>query len=217
MTWLAALRRRWSAIRRADDAGITLIEVVVSLTIMSITMAIFTTGIVSIFRAQNKTESASTAQTRVNLAFLRLDKQLRYASDISSPGQYNSNWRVEYLLTNAGTAECIQLQLDVASGELQQRSWDQGTISTRTAWTRLAADVSAPVAPDDTRPFVLVPADATSALERLEVRLIATSGAGAALTKAKTDVTFTAMNTTVGSTTSSSSSTDVCAEGRNVP
>src|SRR5207247_108877 len=120
-------RRHRRPLARPDkDAGITLVEVVVALSIMAFAMTMFTTGILQVFRAQNKTDSASNAQTRVNLAFLRLDKELRYSSDVSSPGKYNSvNWRVEYLITNSGTAECNQLQLDVASGELQHRTWTQ--------------------------------------------------------------------------------------------
>jgi type II secretory pathway pseudopilin PulG len=215
MKWVGAGRSRHSLVRISGDAGITLVEVVVAVSIMAVAMSIFTTGIVQIYRAENKTESASNAQSAVNLAFLRLDRELRYASDISSPGQYNlKNWRVEYLVTNSGTALCNQLQLDVDRNELQRRSWSQGTIDPTNppAWARVAAGVRAPEAPDDVHPFVL---NTSFAFKRLEVRLIATSGSGATKSTAKTDVTFTAMNSTV-SGTSTTPSTDVCTEGRDV-
>ena len=96
----------------ADDRGFTMTEIVVTMTVMSVVMAIFTGGIVQMFKASNKSESLAASQAQNNIAFLRLDKQIRYASGISTPGTVNSAPYVEYLLSSTGTATCYELRLE---------------------------------------------------------------------------------------------------------
>ena len=69
---------------RDDESGVTLIELVVSMTIMAVMMTVFTTAVVQMYQAANKTESMSNAQAELNNVFLRLDRIVRYAAGISN-------------------------------------------------------------------------------------------------------------------------------------
>jgi prepilin-type N-terminal cleavage/methylation domain-containing protein len=194
----------------SGDAGLTLIELVVSMLIMSIFMVMFTGGILQMYRAANKTESATVAQAQVNLVFLRLDREVRYASGISLPGTYLGDWYVEYVNTSSGTAVCTGLRLNVASGQLQRRTWSELAAPAPTAapdptsWRSLASDVTSV-----TQPFTFLPADDTASFQRLELDIASTSGAGTTGSTRRTDITFTALNTSLTTT-----SDTVCSEGR---
>ena len=190
--------------RCRDDEGLTLIEVVVSLTVMAVFMAMFTTSILQMYRSANSSEATVLAQSQVNLAFLKLDKQIRYAAGISQPGtgSSTSDPYVEYLTTDGTTATCHQMRLD--SSTLWWRSWtDASGTSPGSTWTPLVSGVSG------STPFVYTAPTDSAAFQRLEVTLTASSGAGSTARSKKTDITFTALNTNRGST----ALTD-CAVGR---
>ncbi len=197
---VGALRERLRA-AATDDRGFTMTEIVVTMTVMSVVMAIFTGGIVQMFNTSDKSESLAASQAQNNIAFLRLDKQIRYASGISTPGAVNSAPYVEYLLSSTGTATCYELRLKDA--KLQQRVWVQGTSASGSPWTVLASGVTS------TQPFTYLAANATFNFQRLRLRLTATYGGNKTLSAANTDITFTAVNTTLGT-----SSAAVCTEGR---
>jgi prepilin-type N-terminal cleavage/methylation domain-containing protein len=194
----------------ARDAGITLIEVVVSMTIMAIIMVIFSSSVTRMFGAANRTESQSVAQSQINTLFLRLDKEIRYASGISLPKDVSGTWYAEYLTTNTGTALCTQLRL-TPTGTLSRRTWvkKESAAPEPTPWTPLAEGVAAPAGG---QPFTLLAADATSNFHRLRVTLTAAAGAGASATARDTTITFTALNTSLSTTSSAT-----CTEGRSIP
>lgn len=190
---------------RPDDAGVTLIEIVVSMSIMSIFLAILTGGMVQLFRSSNAVMTTSAAHAQLNTAFMRLDKQIRYAAGISTPGTAGGDQYVEYVSTNTGTAICTELRLDVAGRQLQQRTWTEGASPLApTGWIPLASDVTG------SAPFTFSAADATFNFQRLELKLVDTP---AGLTTGRQlDVTFTAVNTSL-----STVSATRCTAGRAVP
>ncbi|GAA1821758.1 hypothetical protein GCM10009682_47510 [Luedemannella flava] len=189
--------------RARGDDGVTLVEVMVSVTLMSIVLTMVTVGVLQINRVVNKNESIAAAQSRVAIAFARLDTEIRYASAIGTPGTVGADPYVEYLVTNTGTSVCVQLRLRVSARQLQQRSWPLG--GTPGSWLPLISDVSSAT------PFTRFAPDATYLTQRLRVDLTATYGSGAALARKQTNVTFTALNS------SQFSPSDACVEGRQVP
>jgi hypothetical protein len=193
--------------RPAGDRGATMIDMVVAMTLMSIFMSLFTGGVVRMFRSANRTQALTAAQTQVTNTFLRLDKEIRYAAGISTPGPVGADSYVEYVTSFTGTAMCTELRLNVASGQLQRRTWQQGVLPlVPSAWIPMATSVSS------TQPFTFLAADATFNFQRLQLKLDATSGGGPATAARRTDVTFTALNTTLAT-----SSATACTEGRSVP
>ncbi|GII24527.1 prepilin-type N-terminal cleavage/methylation domain-containing protein [Planosporangium mesophilum] len=186
--------------RGTDDSGITLIEVVVSMSIMSFLMAIFTVGIVQLYRSANHTESLSTAASQLNTVFIRLDDEIRYATAISRPGSTGAGYYVEYLTTSPGSRTCTQLRLNTAAQQLQMRTWPQESPAQATTWRPIASGVGADA---NQPPFALDPISG-SPYDRLRLRLVASQGGK----KTESDITFTAVNTVTPHPE------DVCGEGR---
>jgi Tfp pilus assembly protein PilV len=180
--------------RRRDDEGLTLIDVIVSMSIMSVVMGLFTTGIVQMYRMSNGTDAKSVAQSQVSLALLRLDKEIRYASGISPQYLLSGNQYVDFLLVQKGVPTCVQLR--VAAGQLEQRTWTyRATPFAPSAWIQLASGITS------TTPFTFADADDTVSYQRLTVKLTASSGAGNSKSSKTSTVTYTALNTTTKSLT----------------
>ncbi|HYN96627.1 MAG TPA: prepilin-type N-terminal cleavage/methylation domain-containing protein [Pilimelia sp.] len=187
---------------RPPDAGITLIEVMVSMTVMGVFLAMFTSSILQAFQAANKTESMSSAQSELHVAYQRLDREIRYAAALSEPGTSAAgNPVVEYLTTNnAGRSRtCNRLRLDRARGQLQILEWPEGTSPNLTAFRPIASgarfDPAAyPATAQPAGPFTRLPAVGGRVYPQLRVTLSTAAGAGTTRTSALTDVTFTALN-----------------------
>jgi prepilin-type N-terminal cleavage/methylation domain-containing protein len=197
-------RNRWHRTgSRGDDAGVTLIELMVALSLTGTVLALFTGAVVQMYGAAHRTESVSVAQSELHTALQRLDKEVRYASDITAAGSVGGAWYVE-LLATVGTPVCIELRLQ--GGQLQRRTWTENQIATtRSAWLPLASGVRAA---GTGAPFTVLPPDVNVGFERLRLRLAVDSGAGAKAASAETDITFTALNTARDGAASD------CAEGR---
>jgi type II secretory pathway pseudopilin PulG len=204
---------------RHDDAGFSLIEVVVTAGMVLVLMVVFTTAILQVFGNSGRAESTAAAQSQLRLAFQRIDRELRYASWIAVPGKVSTSWYVEFASSD-GT-ECLQLRLRTTSalppdndtdgrGVLQLLRWKPGspaapTQRDQTIASQLLTDAAGPfelqpagVATTDTPPF-------TPDFARLRVRLTSKVGTGTA----DLDSTFTALNTSRNTPV-----THPCNEGR---
>jgi hypothetical protein len=195
------VRQRVDRIRAGTDSGVTLMDVMMSMVLMSVVMSIFTGGMLQMFSAGSRTQQASDAQSQVNLSFIRLDKEIRYASAISTEGLLvGGDPVVEYLSTNTGARNCTELRLNVATSVLQLRTWVQPDPPavpvpppvgpTPSGWSALASDISSAA------PFTFQAADETFNFQRLELKLTSGAAGGTSMSR-QTDVTFTALNTTL--------------------
>jgi type II secretory pathway component PulJ len=162
---------RWRRI--PADGGWSLTETMVSMTLMSVAGAIFTAGFVQIYRTFHATQEQTAAQQRLTTAFLRLDREVQYATALSRPAQVGNDWYAEYLIGTGGTRTCVELRLNATARQLQRRIWTNGTTVTPTPWIPLASEVTAA---GTAAPFTLLPADATVQFHRLRVTIATTSG-----------------------------------------
>ncbi|MFC4058204.1 PilW family protein [Planomonospora corallina] len=220
--------------RPAGDAGISLVEVMVSLSVLGVFMAVFTAGVLQVYRAVDTTEAVASAQSQLHVAFQRLDKEIRYASWISEPSRPIRGRRyVEFAAKDPVTKEetrCGQLLLDLDRGVLQLRRWEAGsppaerapgeTLASYIATDGLAAE---PPSGGAEPPFTLqkagstpdrgngsaVGADFAPDFQRLELHLTARVGTGEKSGAANLDVSFTALNTS-----RDTPATHKCSEGR---
>jgi type II secretory pathway pseudopilin PulG len=183
------VRARLADTRREPEAGTTLMEMVIGMTIMAIFMSMFTTAVVIMTQTANKVDSVTVSATQANLAFLKLDKLIRYASAISTPGTGSSgDTYVEVLLTNTGAAQCTQLRVDPPSQQLQQRGWgvdSNGNATAASSWLPLASGV--------TGGRFVIPAAGASLYQQLQITLSTSSGNTSPST-ANRSMTFTAIN-----------------------
>lgn len=200
---MTSLQRHKSA---QSDAGFTLMEVVVASAVMSIFMAMFTTGIVQMYAFVNRNEISSTAQSQISLAFERLESDVRYAAGISTPGTAGGDPIVEFLTIGTGARVCTEVRLHAATGQLQRRRWTEGASPlVPTAWQSLAWGVSGAT------PFVVTAPSGGFTTQRLRLTVTATNGNSRVTATRQLQVTLTAVNTNLGTASST-----VCTEGRAV-
>jgi len=218
-------RRSVRPARSQLDAGYSLIEVMVTLAVMSVVMAIFTAAILQVYRTSAKAESISVAQSQLHRAFQRFDKELRYASWIAEPAQVGTAWYVEF--AGADETQCRQLRFETSPslqrdnesdghGVLQLVSWTQGTppqdgAPGQTIASQLLTDGVDPpferqAAGTSPMSGSSVGSNFTTDFQRLRIRL--TTRVGDSI--AQVDTTFTALNTSRDTPTND----NACTEGR---
>ena len=187
------IRHRAKRGRSLDDAGITLVELMTSMSIMSILVAMFTVGMVQMYRAANQTEARSVSQSQLDIVFLRLDKEIRYATAITPPVLLPSGWYVEYSFLDSRidppVRKCSQLWLDTADQKLRTRTWAEG--STAGVFAVIASNIRA------SQPFSVPPRPTDGAIkfQRLQLSLTADGGPGSTIGPRQFNVMFTALNT----------------------
>lgn len=202
---------------RADpwgaDAGTTLAELLVGMSVMAVAASIGTAGLVQVYRTVDSFEASTTGQQQLIAGFERLDREVRYATAVSQPAMVNTDYYVEYLLGQTGTPTCVELRLHTATAQLQRRTWPNGSPTGASPWVPLASGIS--LVTDSTgqvvQPFQLTAATAVLNYERLQVSLNSTQGNGPAASTRQSTVTWAAMNA------DRSAATDVCTDGRAVP
>jgi prepilin-type N-terminal cleavage/methylation domain-containing protein len=232
MSQFTRFRTRFATAARGDS-GFTMIEIVVVMVIMTVVLIIFTSGITQAFSAENKNDTAASAENQLVVAFQRLDEEVRYASAISNPGTQSSDPVVEFLapaLNTTSSNTCTEVRLHTSTGQLQQRTWTQGAVGvipTPTGWQQLASGVIA-ATPKATAsagststssvvvvaPFATVGPNPTQQFQRLEVAVSVKFGSNQNATTKQSDITFTGVNTSSAST--GTATTTVCNEGRGV-
>src|SRR3954453_1585004 len=206
--------------REPRDDGMTLLEVIVSMTIMSVVMAAATVGMVQMYRASTDSGDLSTGQLQLHAAFLRLGKEIRYASVVYTPGKISNYYYAEFKWTDTGTDKCVGLRLDATGSKLQRRTWTFGGAPTASSWTTLATNVNLPLVGDQSAtdatsqyrngPFTVT--DGTH-FQQLQVQL-SVGAAGTAATTAS-DFSFTALNSAVGTGPDPDGHTSDCAPTAN--
>ncbi len=205
--------KRWQRLvkrireRAEADGGFTMLEVVMTMTIMAIVLVMFTAGISQAFTAEERVDAGANSESQITIAFQRLDREVRYAAGISTPGTVGANTFVEFLTTFTGTNVCTELRLNSTTQQLSQRTWTQGQSPlVPTSWSQLATGVTSAT------PFTVYQSGAVYNFQRMEVQLAVTTGTNKSATTKQSDITFTALNTTL-----STSSGTTCTEGRSVP
>jgi len=202
---LAAAGRRLRSLRHGGDAGFSLMEVIVGMSLMSIFMAVFTGATITMFSSANKVSTVNDTSSQLNNAFIRLDRQVRYASAISREGLSGGNWYVEFRTTNTGATVCSQLKLNPTTQVLQERSWSVTgpTASNLSGWNALASHVSngAQSATSPDRPFQYVAPTAAAKYQQLAVRLFAQQASSNSPTTALTSASFTLLNSSTVTST----------------
>ncbi len=181
---LASLRRP------GGDDGITLIEVMVSTSLIAVVGSLFAGGIVQAYRLGAKNESMTAVQAELHNVFSRMEKQVRYASSISEPGDAHGNHYVEFVTSSTGTVVCTQYRVAASTATLQSRTWRQG--EPPGAWSTLASNVTSPTAFERT-----VAAPNGPQHQRLTVQLSLMAGKGSTATSKRSAVTYTALNTSL--------------------
>lgn len=112
------------ATRRGDDTGFTLVELLVSMSILVVVTGIFTVSFTSLQQGIRRQYGEVDAQGSVRKAATILDRQVRYANSLNDPVTVNGSQYVEWQSGVAGGNEtCTQWRVVLASKTLQWRQW----------------------------------------------------------------------------------------------
>lgn len=217
------MRRLIRALRRGDDRGLTLVELIVAIGIFSVVVAVCMAGIVIMTRSTVRADVVAGSGDAARTAFQRMERQVRYAESINYPGAGPSGaryveFRTSAAVSKSGVATCTQWRWVPSSGALQMRSWNDTSNPSLPAWTTLTSDVL-PDADTSGRayPFEVNAATATSPRQTLTLRMRvgnATVDAGV-----DSETTFVARNSSVKSVSNADangdgqSDTKVCITG----
>ena len=203
-----------------DDAGYSLVDLLVAMSVMSILMVVVIGAVAEIYSNVTRTEGTSFAREEIGNSFRRLDKELRYATWISAPGKVGTSWYLEYAVPSTSSAtDCRQLKFDIGNGVLSLAKWNPaggtkpstaGTIATDLTLVGTASPFTL-IAPNSPIYSSIGPAAAgvgkAFAPDYYQVRFLFNATFGKV--SLREDVTFTAQNTSGSSTTTSD-----CSGGR---
>ncbi|WP_349902544.1 PulJ/GspJ family protein [Parafrigoribacterium humi] len=190
-----------------NEAGVTMVELIVTMFVFAIFLAIVTSSLIGITKASTKAQTVSRSSTGVLNVFQAFDRSIRYADVINPPGATSNGRYVEFrtpAATTGGAATCVQWRYVPSSKTLQSRQWPDGAIGSATAW---ATKLSSVFDKGGNYPFVLIPAgSAGSSMQQLTLTVVA---GDAAQKTAEISTTFVARNSDVGS----NSGGPVCSAG----
>ncbi len=138
-------------VRGTGERGMTLVELVVAMSMLSVVLLIFTSVLASVQRTVVVNQSLSQANDQARLALQQLDRELRSGNVITDPANAIAGFSdapayqrlliyTQVDLPTRGQAEC-ELWKITSSRELQVRRWIPGAATWTTAWRTVAEDV----------------------------------------------------------------------------
>jgi len=217
----AQLRRAASGDdRRGDDRGLTVVELVVSMGIFAAVIVVFMSAVASMSTTTVRTQVASDATSALRTVYQRLDKEVRFASEINPPATVGGDYYVEYLVpesTGTGDPLCVQWRVDSSEAELQRRTWTPGDASSVSGWSTMVTDLRNDLSDPDQEPFVRHAAGIDGGVVYLRQSLAVYLDTGLGEERdsegGQLDVTFVANNTSTSSVTNGSTGDTVCLVG----
>jgi prepilin-type N-terminal cleavage/methylation domain-containing protein len=160
------------------DAGMSLTELIIAMAIFTIVITVFTGGLMTMARSTARTFEVTDASNSLRTTFQHLDRQIRYASSINSPGVGSSgSWYVEFLTTSVPDGElpiCTQWRYDPTAETLAYRTWRDDSSSAVSNWRVVAEDVRNDTASGQD-PFVYHRANGVYTRQRLDVAVFVAS------------------------------------------
>ncbi len=188
-----------------DEEGMTLIELIVAMAILVTVLIVFMAAVVVMTKDTARVQAVSDSGDAVRKVFQTMDRQVRYADAINSPGFGSGGaYYVEYRViapTPGDAATCYQWRYQPASLVLQSRQWKDDGDPDPSAWTTVAAHVRNGTTSTSTRPFKFTRATGRYVKQQLTVVLDVGPGAvGDKRAGAGLEATFVARNTNNRST-----------------
>ncbi|NAZ81700.1 prepilin-type N-terminal cleavage/methylation domain-containing protein [Kineococcus sp. R8] len=130
---------RPTAPERRGDAGYSLAELLVAMSIFAVVLGVFMSGLLVMSSGTNRVQKVGASADALRKSFTVLDRQVRSADAVNRPGASNGRYFVEF--RTAGTAEvpaaCYQWRYSVATGTLAYRTWPTSGAPAST-WTTTA-------------------------------------------------------------------------------
>jgi prepilin-type N-terminal cleavage/methylation domain-containing protein len=151
------VRKRKRGESAGDDQGFSLVELIVTMGIMSVVMAVASTALLQIYSGAKQIEQTSVAADQLDTSLARLERELRYATHVSGValGTAGNKWYLEFGIPAEDTSSpkrCRQLQFDLVHKSLRLVSWDLPGTNAGVAPVTLATNL---VLDSGVRPFTV--------------------------------------------------------------
>jgi len=151
-------------VRRRTEAGTTLVEMVVVMSLLSAIMGIVLAALVSMQNAENRVNGRSQTNDQVRLGVEQIDREVRSGNVPYDPATEGSNagsgiptgFSMRVYTQANGVQKCVQWR--VTAGKLQSRSWttswrvDNQVSGWRTVADHIVNPTSTPPFAQDTSP-----------------------------------------------------------------
>lgn len=129
---------------RSDERGMTLSELLISVSILLIVSGAFLVVVETVQRAVAKQQDHNLANDQARLAVEQLDREIRSSNVLYDPaGESPAYYSLRvYTQSNANTrleSKCVQWRID--DRELQRRDWSPSAPSTVSSWRVIATNV----------------------------------------------------------------------------
>jgi prepilin-type N-terminal cleavage/methylation domain-containing protein len=170
-----------------DDRGFTMVELLVSMIIFSICIAMVSGALILVMRKYDDVQQSADAESTLRLAMAQIDRQVRSGNVLYTPAGETTTGCTGDATTNSGTCmriytqangvqKCVQWQViddpaQPGSKLLRSRSWDPAWTTTGdvSGWGIVARGLRL----DSTNPFRLEGASTPYKERLLDVRLLA--------------------------------------------
>ncbi|THG30427.1 prepilin-type N-terminal cleavage/methylation domain-containing protein [Glaciibacter flavus] len=191
---------------RMNERGFTLIEMMISVSIFAVFVAIFIASVVGLARGTTAARVTAESSSGVLTVFQNIDRQVRWSDAINRPGTGASgSTYVEFQLPASSSADnttrCVQYRYDPAQGIIASRIWVTGVTPLPSFSVKLT-NVIPQATPN--YPFTMIPAGA-SARQALYLDLNAGT---VGISEVHMTSTFMARNSTADSITNADNNAD---------
>lgn len=136
---LSRLQRR---LRATDDHGVTLVELLVTMTIFSTILSIVYGILISVQRQTADTSKRADSVDQVRIGLSEIDRQVRSGNVLYNPIYETLPMSMRVYTQANGQQRCVQWQID--GGVLRTRSWSttwQTDVNGVSAWRTIARNV----------------------------------------------------------------------------
>jgi hypothetical protein len=159
------------------ESGSTIIEVIVSIGIFTLFIAMMLTTIVAVSQSSTRTQLVGDSTNGAITVFGALDRQARYSDSINYPGAGTSGNRYVELRTPAESAvtrvvTCTQWMFNPTLKTISSRTWPDTAGSATSPWVVRLSNVIDDQTAGSPYPFRMLPAGITgSSMQQLVVAL----------------------------------------------
>lgn len=133
---------------RRDEAGMSLAELMITMSIMGLVVMIFITTMISIQRAVVRTDAHSVNNDQARLAMIEMDREIRSGNVLYDPASETPAGFVLRIYTQSNAnirtpspGYVCRLWQITDDGLLQTRSWPPGQLDEASAWVTVATGV----------------------------------------------------------------------------
>ena len=136
--------------QRRDDAGISIVELLIAMAIFVTVIVVFMAGVVVMTKNTVRSQVTIDAGDDVRRVFQVIDKQVRYADAINRPGAGGGGrmyveFRTPATVAASGVTTCTQWRWDPATELLADPHVDRRRRRTLPAFRTVATDIAAPI------------------------------------------------------------------------